>query len=393
MAEELHQGGVCGSSGANWAWNNNPTRNHFFNPSPCSYSIGSLPTWSENPDRKTSSDESGAASDTSVVLQDSSAGSAPVQMMGLCSSADDAWNQGFIPDNTQSGGHNHLQIHKNLLEDPFITSLQQPSPDSLITAEPYTTFPANSPPYNYNSALLQTLFDSQDLQSDITSYPMCSPHFLPELSEPSNFPNPNYALPKPQIANHFQYTNSTPLCNSMAATLPNPAWSQPHPSPFAGASPNLRHTNTNKHDNKETTPDSAKKSSTNVGNKRARTENPSLPAFKVRKEKLGDRITALQQLVSPFGKTDTASVLQEAIEYIKFLHDQVYALTTPYLKNGTPPLQHQQAPNHRIKDRKIPFQDLRSRGLCLVPASSTFPVTTETASDFWTPTFGGAGFR
>jgi hypothetical protein len=80
----------------------------------------------------------------------------------------------------------------------------------------------------------------------------------------------------------------------------------------------------------------------------------------VRKEKLGDRITALQQLVSPFGKvsfwifllfsnstltiaslcfvirlkahpmvmysylfqTDTASVLHEAIEYIKFLHDQ-----------------------------------------------------------------------
>ncbi|CAL9206913.1 unnamed protein product, partial [Musa hybrid cultivar] len=69
--------------------------------------------------------------------------------------------------------------------------------------------------------------------------------------------------------------------------------------------------------------------------KKARTETPSpLPTFKVRKEKLGDRITALQQLVSPFGKTDTASVLQEAIEYIKFLHDQVRVLSAPYLKNG-----------------------------------------------------------
>uniref|UniRef100_A0ACD5T8V1 Uncharacterized protein n=1 Tax=Avena sativa TaxID=4498 RepID=A0ACD5T8V1_AVESA len=58
--------------------------------------------------------------------------------------------------------------------------------------------------------------------------------------------------------------------------------------------------------------------------KKPRTETPSpMPTFKVRKEKLGDRITALQQLVSPFGKTDTASVLHEAIGYIKFLHDQV----------------------------------------------------------------------
>ncbi|KAG8086901.1 hypothetical protein GUJ93_ZPchr0010g9264 [Zizania palustris] len=58
--------------------------------------------------------------------------------------------------------------------------------------------------------------------------------------------------------------------------------------------------------------------------KKSRTGTPSpLPTFKVRKEKLGDRITSLQQLVSPFGKTDTASVLHETIEYIKFLHDQV----------------------------------------------------------------------
>lgn len=36
-------------------------------------------------------------------------------------------------------------------------------------------------------------------------------------------------------------------------------------------------------------------------------------------------------------------------------------------------------------------QDLRSRGLCLVPISSTYPVANElTATDYWTPTFGGA---
>ncbi|MED6134166.1 hypothetical protein PIB30_034694 [Stylosanthes scabra] len=122
--------------------------------------------------------------------------------------------------------------------------------------------------------------------------------------------------------------------------------------------------------------------------KRTRIETPSpLPTFKVRKEKLGDRITALQQLVSPFGKTDTASVLHEAIEYIKFLHDQVNVLTTPYMKNGAP-IQHQQVcDNGKDSGAK---QDLRIRGLCLVPVASTFPMATETTADFWTPTFGGA---
>ncbi|KAL5577595.1 hypothetical protein UlMin_019294 [Ulmus minor] len=44
---------------------------------------------------------------------------------------------------------------------------------------------------------------------------------------------------------------------------------------------------------------------------------------KDKKENLAARIVALQQLVSPYGKTDTASVLNEAMEYIQFLHEQV----------------------------------------------------------------------
>ncbi|XP_022888387.1 transcription factor bHLH123-like isoform X3 [Olea europaea var. sylvestris] len=70
---------------------------------------------------------------------------------------------------------------------------------------------------------------------------------------------------------------------------------------------------------------------------------------------MGDRVTALQQLVSPFGKTDTASVLSEAIEYIKFLHDQVNMLSTPYLKSEAS-IQHQTRmdPMIQIKgERKI----------------------------------------
>ncbi|XP_031118298.1 transcription factor bHLH123-like isoform X1 [Ipomoea triloba] len=123
--------------------------------------------------------------------------------------------------------------------------------------------------------------------------------------------------------------------------------------------------------------------STETSSKRPRDQNDTatpMPAFKVRKEKMGDRITALQQLISPFGKTDTASVLSEAIEYIKFLHDQVNVLSTPYLKSGAS-MRHQLNFEKSKNPETASGQDLRSRGLCLVPISSTtFPLT---------PTFGG----
>ncbi|KAG6473188.1 transcription factor bHLH112-like [Zingiber officinale] len=120
-----------------------------------------------------------------------------------------------------------------------------------------------------------------------------------------------------------------------------------------------------------------------------------LPSFKVRKEKLGDRITALQQLVSPFGKTDTASVLQEAIDYIKCLHDQVGALSSPYLKDGFSFKQKQrmyeQLKKYTDEEKRL---DLGSRGLCLVPITGSYPATaSDTSVDFWHPgsvLFGGS---
>ncbi|GFP79094.1 transcription factor bhlh112 [Phtheirospermum japonicum] len=186
-----------------------------------------------------------------------------------------------------------------------------------------------------------------------------------------------------------QFTNNTPFWNASAANfLPS---SQPQlalPSAPNSAKPNL-HSLSSKQRNQESIA-APKKASHEAPVKRPRIETPSpLPTFKVRKEKLGDRVTALQQLVSPFGKTDTASVLHEAIEYIKFLHDQVSVLSTPYLKNGSPQLQNHQQAADKNKDEKGQIKDLKSRGLCLVPISSTFPVAAETTTDFWTPTFGG----
>ncbi|KAF8389609.1 hypothetical protein HHK36_024128 [Tetracentron sinense] len=96
------------------------------------------------------------------------------------------------------------------------------------------------------------------------------------------------------------------------------------------------------------------------------------------KVKLGDRITALQQIVSPFGKTDTASVLLEAIQYIKFLQEQVQDPCGGFER----------------KDKAEAKFDLKSRGLCLVPISCTPQVYRENpGTDYWTPTYRGCLYR
>ncbi|KAJ7951742.1 Transcription factor bHLH68 [Quillaja saponaria] len=154
--------------------------------------------------------------------------------------------------------------------------------------------------------------------------------------------------------------------------------------------------------------------------KKARVQpSPSQPPLKVRKEKLGDRITALHQLVSPFGKTDTASVLLEAIGYVRFLQGQIEALSSPYLGNATKNIRNQQSatvhgernsvfpedPGQLLNDtsslkRKGSLnqdaqekpKDLRSRGLCLVPVSCTQHVGSENGADYWAPAYGSGGF-
>ncbi|KAL4317900.1 hypothetical protein GQ457_18G016150 [Hibiscus cannabinus] len=109
--------------------------------------------------------------------------------------------------------------------------------------------------------------------------------------------------------------------------------------------------------------------------KKCKVENPTTGHAKVRKEKIGDRITALQQLVSPFGKTDTASVLHEAMGYIRFLHDQVQVLCSPYLQ-------------HPPNGDEEPGKELKSRGLCLVPVACTLHVANSNGADFWSPAMG-----
>ncbi|CAK9179368.1 unnamed protein product [Ilex paraguariensis] len=95
---------------------------------------------------------------------------------------------------------------------------------------------------------------------------------------------------------------------------------------------------------------------------------------KERKDKVGERIAALQQLVSPYGKTDTASVLHEVMEYIIFLHEQVKVLSAPYL-HGTP----------TAKTQELEAYSLRNKGLCLVPITCTVGVASSNGADIWAP--------
>ncbi|KAE9585877.1 hypothetical protein Lal_00010132 [Lupinus albus] len=125
-------------------------------------------------------------------------------------------------------------------------------------------------------------------------------------------------------------------------------------------------------------------------------QSSSQPPLKVRKEKLGDRITALHQLVSPCGKTDTASVLLEAIGYIRFLQAQIQALTSPYLdnNNASKNIRNQDYvhgetnlifPEDPGQDREDKAKELKSRGLCLVPLSCTHHVESENGTHYWLP--------
>ncbi|VAI37002.1 unnamed protein product [Triticum turgidum subsp. durum] len=66
---------------------------------------------------------------------------------------------------------------------------------------------------------------------------------------------------------------------------------------------------------------------------------------RARKERLGERILALQQLVSPFGKV----------------------LSSPYMQRLPP----SSAPPAPLPEEPLAPSDLRSRGLCLVPVSCT----------------------
>ncbi|WOH11155.1 hypothetical protein DCAR_0830634 [Daucus carota subsp. sativus] len=235
-------------------------------------------------------------------------------------------------------------------------------------------------------------------------------------------------------SNSYHMFGSENNMNAQFQAAIEPTWPQlmPVSSPkscVTSLGSNMLDFSNSKADGRHLQPDRSSEShSTSIGGaaKKARVQpssSASQPTFKVRKEKLGDRITALHQMVSPFGKTDTASVLLEAIGYIRFLQSQIEALSLPYLGSGSGTnmrQQHQHSvqgernclfpddpgqllnDNNGLKRKTAPDQkpdeetkkDLKSRGLCLVPVSCTLQVESDNGADYWGPAaLGGGGFH
>ncbi|XP_038995037.1 transcription factor bHLH112-like [Hibiscus syriacus] len=327
------------------------------------------------------SDTTGTGTGSTILVDSTS------QMLGfnLLSSTTSDWNLSLLRSNWRTESYNSIlqqdtdsrlsyrqepdMCSSQILKDWSPMSFSNRGKDSPITAfEPiYQDFPSDQPrlnsatssgngiptgfrmdsaSYEYPSTLLPTCWSSINYMSSATV------DYGANANELSPFIRAS--LPKQQFLVHGAF-NEKSNCFS----------------PTAKTNSEVRNSGSG----------TTKKGSSEPAFKRPKLETPSINFYdQVRKEKLGDRITALQQLVSPFGKTDTSSVLHEAIEYIKFLHDQVNVLSIQYIK---------QAAVSQLKDQDEPKQYLRSWGLCLVPISTTFPVTNETTADFWTPTFGG----
>ncbi|KAF9588249.1 hypothetical protein IFM89_008661 [Coptis chinensis] len=299
------------------------------------------------------------------------------------------------------------QINQGLSLDQNRTNTGNSGSDACtVTCQGLPTdFSMDSVPYNYQPTFLQGILEP-DLHLQQSPYQNRTMNYTSQANYGVNtnelshswqkLPQYMKASPPTQHSstnNHLHFSNNAPYWNPAAASMSTrpsflPSVQNQMFAQTLEEKPNCSTSAKPKSNEVRDSGSAVKKGSSDTAPKRPRVETPSpLPTFKVRKEKLGDRVTALQQLVSPFGKTDTASVLYEAIDYIKFLHEQVSVLSAPYMKNGAPVQHHQNS--DKAKGAERPQQDLRSRGLCLVPMSSIFSVTNETSADFWTPTFGG----
>ncbi|KAK9080325.1 hypothetical protein SSX86_000083 [Deinandra increscens subsp. villosa] len=352
----------------------------------------------------------------------------------------DNYNNNNVPSNSNENFMTHELQHLTRMKDDFSSSESYPKFSELINSSPTSSIEdlhANpSPGYNNNQELfLRTFSNGCQIKGGqlIDQFSNNTPnnHYENSSSRTSSRGTFSQIFPTINISNLNQSPASI-SSNSFDMNLPaaldlfgSPRFSGnfSHPSSFnipnhlgsffkdtclsygldqmhqPNQTPGICHSKLSSSFNTRTSCTEAKRPATgymdtkapqSTVQKKSKLEPRSscAPFKQVRKEKLGDRIAALQQMVAPFGKvkfsvfahhlnlkTDTASVLMEAIGYIKFLQNQVETLSVPYMKSA-----HK---NNRFPTRRGSFEggnedtkrDLRSRGLCLIPLSCLSYVT------------------
>nr|WCO08314.1 hypothetical protein [Suaeda aralocaspica] len=144
--------------------------------------------------------------------------------------------------------------------------------------------------------------------------------------------------------------------------------------------------------------------------RRGQATDPHSIAERLRRERIAERMKALQELVPNANKTDKASMLDEIIDYVKFLQLQVKVLSMSRLGGGAPaaPLAaginseggvgqgsnngNQTTPTndgmtvaeHQVaklmeEDMGSAMQYLQGKGLCLMPISLATAISTTTS--------------
>uniref|UniRef100_I1P554 BHLH domain-containing protein n=1 Tax=Oryza glaberrima TaxID=4538 RepID=I1P554_ORYGL len=167
--------------------------------------------------------------------------------------------------------------------------------------------------------------------------------------------------------------------------------------------------------------------------RRGQATDPHSIAERLRRERIAERMKALQELVPNANKTDKASMLDEIIDYVKFLQLQVKVLSMSRLggasavaplvanmssesngngnatsssgngeaangssngdnnRGGTLRVTEQQVAKLMEEDMGSAMQYLQGKGLCLMPISLATAISSATSSSLLPRTGGGAG--
>ncbi|XP_022731640.1 transcription factor bHLH66-like isoform X2 [Durio zibethinus] len=122
--------------------------------------------------------------------------------------------------------------------------------------------------------------------------------------------------------------------------------------------------------------------------RRGQATDPHSIAERLRRERIAERMKALQELVPNANKTDKASMLDEIIDYVKFLQLQVKGggdciQTSANGKQTSSPNDSLTVTEHQVaklmeEDMGSAMQYLQGKGLCLMPISLATAISTAT---------------